>query len=39
VLLLLALQHGDVCPSDWKPGQEAMKTDKTGLKKYFEKRV
>jgi len=32
-------KHGEVCPSDWKPGQDAMKTDNTGLKKYFEKRT
>ena len=31
-------KHGDVCPAGWTPGQEAMKTDEAGLKKYFEKK-
>jgi len=30
-------QHGEVCPANWKPGEEAMKADQPGLKKYFEK--
>jgi alkyl hydroperoxide reductase subunit AhpC len=30
-------KHGEVCPAGWKPGQEGMKTDASGLKKYFSK--
>jgi peroxiredoxin (alkyl hydroperoxide reductase subunit C) len=26
---------GDVCPANWKPGDETMKTDNEGAKKYF----
>jgi len=31
-------KHGEVCPSDWKPGQEAMQTSTEGLKKFFSKK-
>jgi alkyl hydroperoxide reductase subunit AhpC len=30
-------EHGDVCPADWKPGQETMKADPKGSKAYFQK--
>jgi peroxiredoxin (alkyl hydroperoxide reductase subunit C) len=30
-------QHGEVCPANWKPGEDAMKADQHGLKRYFEK--
>lgn len=31
-------EHGDVCPADWKPGQEGMKADPKGSKSYFGKK-
>ena len=30
-------EHGDVCPADWKPGQDTMKADPKGSKEYFQK--
>ena len=40
VRLLDALQHfeqnGEVCPANWSKGQQAMKADPSGSKKYFE---
>ena len=31
-------EHGEVCPANWKPGQDAMTADSKGLKKYFGKK-
>lgn len=31
-------RHGEVCPAGWKPGQDTMKPDPLGSKKYFEKK-
>lgn len=28
-------KNGEVCPADWKPGQETMQTTASGLKEYF----
>ena len=30
-------KHGEVCPSDWKPGAATMKADPEGSKAYFNK--
>lgn len=30
-------QHGEVCPANWKPGDEAMKPDQQGVSKYLAK--
>ncbi len=30
-------QHGEVCPANWKPGEEAMKADPQGVAKYLAK--
>jgi alkyl hydroperoxide reductase subunit AhpC len=30
-------EHGEVCPANWKPGEEGMKPDPTGSKTYFAK--
>ncbi len=30
-------QHGEVCPANWKPGEEAMKPDQQGVSKYLAK--
>lgn len=30
-------QHGEVCPANWKPGEEAMKPDQQGVAKYLAK--
>ena len=30
-------KHGEVCPSDWRPGGKTMKPDPEGSKEYFEK--
>jgi alkyl hydroperoxide reductase subunit AhpC len=42
VRLLDALQHfekhGEVCPANWKPGEDSMKPDPVGSKTYFEKK-
>jgi len=27
--------HGEVCPANWKPGEDTMKPDPEGSKKYF----
>ena len=29
--------HGEVCPADWRPGEESMKPDPVGSREYFEK--
>jgi alkyl hydroperoxide reductase subunit AhpC len=29
-------KHGEVCPANWKPGEQAMKPDPVGSKKYFQ---
>ena len=29
--------HGEVCPANWKPGEDTMKPDPTGSKDYFSK--
>jgi peroxiredoxin (alkyl hydroperoxide reductase subunit C) len=29
--------HGEVCPANWTPGQDSMKPDPVGSKRYFEK--
>jgi len=31
-------KHGEVCPADWKPGQETMVADPEKSKKYFQKK-
>ena len=31
-------EHGEVCPMGWKPGEEGMKADVEGARKYFEKK-
>jgi peroxiredoxin (alkyl hydroperoxide reductase subunit C) len=28
-------QHGEVCPANWKPGEDTIKPDPEGSKKYF----
>lgn len=30
-----AVEHGEVCPMDWKPGKKAMKPSYEGKKEYF----
>ena len=30
-------QHGEVCPANWKPGEEAMKPDQKGVAEYLAK--
>ncbi|XP_054714944.1 peroxiredoxin 1-like isoform X2 [Uloborus diversus] len=39
--LVQALQytdvHGEVCPANWKPGDETMKPDPSGSKEYFQR--
>lgn len=30
-------QYGEVCPANWKPGEEAMKPDQQGVSKYLSK--
>ena len=30
-------QHGEVCPADWKPGQDTIVPEPQASKKYFEK--
>lgn len=30
-------QHGEVCPANWKPGEEAMKPDSQGVATYLAK--
>jgi len=30
-------EHGEVCPSNWKPGKDAMKPDPVQSKTYFQK--
>jgi len=30
-------QHGEVCPANWKPGQEGMKPDPEGVAQYLSK--
>jgi len=34
-----ARQHGEVCPANWKPGEEGMKPDPEGSKKWFSKQA
>lgn len=29
-------KHGEVCPANWKPGEDTMKGDPVGAKKYFQ---
>ena len=30
-------KHGEVCPANWKPGEDTMKPDPVGSQEYFEK--
>jgi len=30
-------QHGDVCPANWKPGDDAMKPTAEGVSEYLSK--
>jgi len=30
-------QHGEVCPANWKPGEDAMKPDQKGVAEYLAK--
>jgi len=30
-------KHGEVCPANWKPGEEAMKPTKEGVAEYLAK--
>jgi alkyl hydroperoxide reductase subunit AhpC len=32
-----AEKHGEVCPANWKPGQDSMKADPNGSKTFFNK--
>jgi len=33
--LQFSAKHGEVCPANWKPGEDSMKGDPTGSKEYF----
>ena len=33
--VVFVLQHGEVCPANWKPGDLTMKPDPEGSKAYF----
>jgi len=40
IRVIQAFQHvekyGEVCPANWKPGEDTMKADPVGAKKYFQ---